>query len=156
MVFESKRTRAIAVRPKKTEKHPVMIGSASRIKRNVSKYEIKRQVFLSYGVPNICGLPNSSYSSLYLFLNCCIPIYAAVHAIAKHGINQAMLFLRSTFWGIATAIAISTARRHQMKTTAKPSGSVLGFILPNVLDQPRPCLARLLRSRRRDKHGRWL
>src|SRR5438552_18365745 len=29
-------------------------------------------------------------------------------------------------------------------------------ILPNVKDEPRLWLARLLRSRRRDSHGRWL
>jgi hypothetical protein len=30
------------------------------------------------------------------------------------------------------------------------------LFLPNVLDQPRPCLARSVRSTIRDKHGRWL
>src|ERR1041385_8926415 len=46
----------------------------------------------------------------------------------------------------------------QKRTTIQTKNSAAGsfMTLPNVKDEPRLWLARLLRSRRRDRHGRWL
>ena len=51
-------------------------------------------------------------------------------------------------------LQLTSGVRH--KRIGRALEHLLAEVVPNVKDEPRLWLARLLRSRRRDRHGRWL